>query len=203
MTFLPRATVMLFAAMALFLSFATAAKAETSAYEEFVQQLGQQALDTLDQDDISEEKLAGEMRNWISRYFDADTIARFTLGRYWRVATEAEKKEYMELFREMVVNTYSGRLSDYSGETFEIRGSTRINDRDVMVHTRIIPTRRGAPTTQVDWRVRTINGEKQIIDVNVEGVSMSVTQRNEFSSVIQNGGGKVEALLVSLRDRVQ
>lgn len=205
MTILPRFfTVMLLSAVVAFFSFAEPAKAsKVSAHEEFVQQLGQQALDTLDQQDISEKELAKEMRNWLNRYFDADTIARFTLGRYWRVANESERKEYIELFREMIVTTYSQRLKDYSGETFETKGQTPINDRDVMVHSRIIPVKRGAPTTQVDWRVRKIDGQMQIIDVSVEGVSMSVTQRNEFSSVIQNGGGKVEALLASLRKRIK
>ena len=42
----------------------------------------------------------------------------------------------------------------------------------------------------------------KIIDVAIEGISMSVTQRDEFSSVIQRGGGRVEALLASLREKV-
>jgi len=52
---------------------------------------------------------------------------------------------------------------------------------------------------KVDWRVRNSNGTLQIIDVVIEGVSMSLTQRSDFSSVIQRGGGNVEALLEHLR----
>ena len=54
----------------------------------------------------------------------------------------------------------------------------------------------------VDWRVRPRGDGLKVIDVAVEGVSMSVTQRSEFSSVIQRGGGQIESLLQTLRQRV-
>jgi phospholipid transport system substrate-binding protein len=54
----------------------------------------------------------------------------------------------------------------------------------------------------MDVRVRQGSGSFKIIDLAIEGISMAVTQRDEFSSVIQRGGGRVEALLVSLRERV-
>jgi phospholipid transport system substrate-binding protein len=38
-----------------------------------------------------------------------------------------------------------------------------------------------------------------VIDVVVEGVSMRVTQRDEFAAVIRRNGGKVEGLLAALR----
>ncbi|MGM0422356.1 MAG: MlaC/ttg2D family ABC transporter substrate-binding protein [Pseudomonadota bacterium] len=192
----------LFSAMALFLCLAVApAQAEEKAAESFVQDLGQEALDTLDQD-VSEEQLSDEMRSWLNRYFDTDVISRFALGHYWRQADDAQKKEYNKLFNELIVSTYSRRLQEYSGEDFEVRGQTELNDRNTMVHSKIIPTKSGAPSTQVDWRVRKINGKLKIVDVNVEGVSMSVTQRNEFASVIKNNGNKIEALLDALRKKV-
>ena len=48
---------------------------------------------------------------------------------------------------------------------------------------------------RVDWRVR----RGKVIDVIVEGVSMSVTQRSEFASIIQRNGGKVSALINHLK----
>lgn len=195
-------TAILFSAMALFLCLAVVpAQAKEKAAESFVQDLGQEALDTLDQD-VSQEQLSDEMRSWLNSYFDTDVISRFALGRYWRQADDAQKKEYNKLFNELIVSTYSRRLQEYSGEDFEVRGQTKLNDRDTMVHSKIIPTNSGAPSTQVDWRVRKINGKLKIVDVNVEGVSMSVTQRNEFASVIKNNGNKVEALLDALRQKV-
>ena len=73
-------------------------------------------------------------------------------------------------------------------------------ETDSIVSSQIIPP--DAPPVAVDWRIRPRGDALKVIDVAVEGVSMSVTQRSEFSSVIQRGGGNIEALLQSLRQRV-
>ena len=57
----------------------------------------------------------------------------------------------------------------------------------------------GAPA-RVDWRVRGAPGAYKIIDVVVEGISMVVTQRSEFASVIRRGGGRLDSLTTQLRD---
>ncbi len=46
--------------------------------------------------------------------------------------------------------------------------------------------------------MRKKDGRYRVVDVSVEGVSMAVTQRSEFSSVIQRGGGEVAVLLAHL-----
>ena len=61
----------------------------------------------------------------------------------------------------------------------------------------IIPN--GGSKIKVDWRVREKNGQMKVIDVVIEGVSMALTQRSDFSSVIQRGGGKIDVLLEHLR----
>ena len=69
--------------------------------------------------------------------------------------------------------------------------------KDILVNSYIVP--KGGSKVKVDWRVREKNGKMKIIDVIIEGVSMSLTQRSDFSSVIQRGGGKIEVLLEHLR----
>ena len=53
---------------------------------------------------------------------------------------------------------------------------------------------------KADWRVRDEKGELRIIDVMVEGLSMAVTQRSEFSSVARKSG--IDGLLQSLRENI-
>lgn len=129
-----------------------------------------------------------------------NTIGRFSLGRYWRVATAEEQKRYLELFRDMVVDVYSSRFSEYKGEKVEVRSSRAEGKTDVLVTSFIVPDG-GGPEIQVDWRVRHKNNRYKVIDVIVEGVSMGVTQRSDFASVIQRGGGKVEVLLAHLEQQ--
>jgi phospholipid transport system substrate-binding protein len=190
--------------LGLSLSFGiSTAKAADGKHEQFVQNLGEEALSALASDDMTEEKIAKEIQGWLSNYFDTPTIARFALGRYWRQASDSQKKEYVVLFKDLIVQTYSKRLEEYSGEKFKVMGHTKASDRDTIVHSKILPADDKGPTTQVDWRVRSSNGKLKIIDVIVEGVSMSVTQRSDFSSVIQKGGGRIDALLTSLRKKTE
>jgi phospholipid transport system substrate-binding protein len=58
------------------------------------------------------------------------------------------------------------------------------------------------PPVKVVWRVSGSNNNYKVTDVMVEGVSMAVTQRQEFASVIQRGGGQIDPLLKLLRDKV-
>ena len=61
----------------------------------------------------------------------------------------------------------------------------------------------GAPPAKVDWLLTEHDGAYKISDVIVEGVSMAVTQRSEFASVIQRHGGQVEGLITALRQKTE
>ncbi|MBV5334014.1 ABC transporter substrate-binding protein, partial [bacterium] len=122
------------------------------------------------------------------------------LGRYWNVADETQRREYMTLFEKMIVDAYAGRFAEYSGETFKVAGVRPDGDVDSHVTTQIV--RPSGPPVNVEWRVRKTGATYKIIDVVVEGVSMGVTQRSEFASVIQTNGGQVDGLLKALRAKV-
>ncbi len=131
--------------------------------------------------------------------FDGPGIARFVLGRYWRSASEEEQQEFLKLFEDYVVFVYGTRLSNFNGETFKVRGS-RTDDSGTLVSTDIISPGGEAPI-KVDWRLVADKGAFKINDVIIEGISMMVTQRSEFASVIQRHGGQVAGLLALMRER--
>lgn len=178
-------------------AFAQPARADDAT--SFVEGLGQKALSSLTTPDLDKAEREKRVRGLLRTYFDVNTIARFTLGTNWRNASDAEKSEYIKLFENMIVTTYAQRFSEYSGQEFKVIKSTKASERDTVVQSQIV--QKDGPPVAVDWRVRNTNGNLKIIDVIVEGVSMSVTQRSDFAAVIQSGGGKVEALLASLRQR--
>ena len=101
----------------------------------------------------------------------------------------------MGLFREFVLDTYAERLDGYAGETFEVVKAQVLDERDTMVSTEIRGT--DGPAIRVDYRVRAIGGVHKIVDVLVEGVSLIVTQRAEFASVINREG--LDGLIARLR----
>ena len=166
---------------------------------EFVDSLGQKAIDFISDESLSEVQKERKFRVLLESKFDLKTIARFALGRYFREADKEQRKEYYELFREMVVNVYSSRFNEYSGEKLVVSEALKDGPRDVLVKSHITP--KSGPKVTVEWRIRHKNGEYKVVDVIVEGVSMSVTQRSEFASIIDRGGGNIDALITHLKTK--
>ena len=168
--------------------------------QNFIENVSSRGLSFLQNENLDEAGRKKEFGKLLRDSFDLKTIGRFALGTYWRQADDAQKDEYINLFEDMVINTYAKRFKEYQGQQVAVDRARPEGDKDTIVNSRIVSTD-GAPDVQLDWRVRYKNGQYRIIDVLVEGVSMSLTQRSEFSSIIQRGGGNIEALLVKLRER--
>lgn len=161
--------------------------------ENFIRDLGEAAISTLETTTGDEDARKAAFKTILSDNFDMDTIARFAMGRYWGSADDAQRREYQRLFRSMVIDVYTQRFSDYSDQKFAVIGS-RPAGRDFIVNSHIVSLGSTKPV-KVDWRVR----RGKVIDVIVEGVSMSVTQRSEFASIIQRNGGQVASLIDHLK----
>jgi phospholipid transport system substrate-binding protein len=161
----------------------------------FVKSLGDRAIIVLSDENSTPESRKSEYRRLLDEGFAVNTIGRFALGRHWRAATEDERAEYLDLFRAFVLDIYAERLDSFAGETFVIIESHSLDGKDTMVNTEI--GGESGPPIRVDYRVRSHDGAHKIIDVMVEGISLIVTQRSEFASVINREG--FEGLLVRLR----
>jgi phospholipid transport system substrate-binding protein len=166
----------------------------------FMNELWTRAVEVLSKKVPVSERLA-RFRQLFHADFDGPGIARFVLGRYWRNASEQEQQEFLKLFEDYVVFVYGTRLSNFSGETFKIRG-TRAEEAGTVVSTDIISPGGEAPI-KVDWRLINDKGAFKINDVIIEGISMLATQRSEFASVIQRHGGQVSGLLELMRERAR
>ena len=175
---------------------------EPDAAKTFINSLANDAIQLMARKDLPGPERTQKVRELFKRGFDVTAIGRFVLGRYWRDATEAERAEYLKLFEDLIVATYAGRFSDYSGETLTVLEGRPEEDRFLLVMSQINRSG-GNPPIRIDWRIADSQGNPKIVDVVVEGVSMSITQRSEFASVIQRGGGKVQGLIVALRDKTK
>lgn len=167
---------------------------------DFVKSTAETGLTFLSDPDSSEEQKKKEFKKLLDGSFDLDTIGRFVLGKYWNSATPAQQKEYSSLFRKMVVEVYAGRFGDYKGQKFEVKSVRSISSKDSLVTSFIYPENGGDPI-KVDWRVRKTGATYKVVDVLVTGVSMSVTQRSDFASVIQRGGGNIDVLIDYLKNK--
>ena len=194
------------AAFAAVFVLTTAGPTSTGATEagdpvEFVREFSEEAIAVVADKGLSGDARKQAFRRLLAKGFDIKTIGRFVLGRYWRKATEAERAEYVRLFEDTIVATYSRQLSSYAGEALKVGGVRQQDDKSALVASRIL-RQKGEPI-QLDWRMLRRGDTWRIVDIVVEGMSMAVSQRSEFAAVIKGGGGRVEALLVKLREKTQ
>jgi phospholipid transport system substrate-binding protein len=174
---------------------AVAAAADPTA---LVSSLGTRALEVLGKGAPQSQRVA-RFRELLREDFDVPGIARFVLGRYWNIATEEQRAEFVKLFEEYIAVAYATRLAEYTGETFKVTGS-RPDADGASVSSQILRPAGAAPV-KVDWHLTERGGSYKISDVSVDGISMAVTQRSEFASVIQHNGGQVQSLITMLRER--
>jgi phospholipid transport system substrate-binding protein len=168
--------------------------------KKFIQSLGDQAIEVLQQKTMSLDQREDRFRGILTDGFAIPLIGRHVLGGLWPKATPEQQQQYLQLFQEWIVKTYAIRFGGYSGEKFSVTDA-KINeqDKDVFVGTRI-DRPEGKPSVTASWRVRKIDNQPKIVDIQVDGVSMLATHRLEFSAVGNQGG--MNAILDSLKQRI-
>lgn len=193
----------LVAAMVAILSWSGEARADQAENaRKFIQNLGDKAISTLADKSVTPEAAAKTFHDMLVNDFDLDLLGKFALGpTTWKAATAEQRSQYLKLFEKLVVQIYSDRFSLYHGETWKVTDAKAEDDRDTYVSGLIVKPNPSAPPVKVDWRVRNKGGRQQVIDVIVEGVSMTVTQRSEFAAVIQKNGGDLDAFIKTLQER--
>lgn len=169
----------------------------------FMTDIGDRVLKIINDKQTPEAQRREQFRQLVDGSFDVPRIARFVLGRYWRTATDQEKQQFQTAFETYMINVYWSRFTSYNGEGFKVTGSQEQGSDNVAVTTDITRPDSGQPPVKVAWYLsKSPNGFK-IEDASLEGVSQAVTYRDEFSSIIEQNGGKVSALIDKLNERTK
>jgi len=193
----------IFAALLLLISLAFAAPTSGRAAEAdaFIRKVGTETLAALADRSASTAKREELVRELLEKHLDLEAVGRFCLGRYARQLNDAQSKEYDQLFVDYLVKVYAGLLAQYDGQTLSVHESTnRETEATQIVLSQI--NRKNGPPIRVEWKVATKAETPKVTDVIIEGVSMAFTQRQQFESVIQNNGGKIDALFTAMRKQI-
>ena len=160
----------------------------------------EKAIKTLTDESIDPQEKEARFGKLFDENFDIPSISRFVLGKYWKSATTTQKKEFIVTFRNYIVKTYSSRFSEYTGEKLTlINSENQSNPKLFIVHTAL--NREDAPPIKVDWRVGLKKDRYVILDIIIEGISLAITQRSEFVSVIDQNDGNVDNLIKLLKEK--
>jgi len=175
--------------------------ARNAGAEQFVQTQAQRALNILSQHrgDVATEKRL--FRAFIDQVADVPRITYFVLGKYSRSISPAQQQAFATVFREYASNVYESRLNEYHGESLRVIGSTARTPTDVVVQTQVYGGKLDQPVT-VLWRVLAVGGGWRVVDVQVDGVWLAITQQQDFVSTIDNAGGNIQVLIDQLKRQV-
>ncbi len=163
--------------------------------------LGDAAVAMLSDQKLTQQEKNRRFRHLLNQSFALRGIARFALGRYWRRANFAQRRRYLKLFEDYIVNSYAARFSNYSGESFMVINESIDERGRAIVKTRI--QRPEGEPVEVIWYLRERLGAVRIVDVMLEGISLSLTQRSDFAAAVRTAGGDMDAFLDTLEAKVR
>ena len=151
-------------------------------------------------DNFSKEHKIEELKKIAQETVDIKGIGLYTLGSYRKTLSNEQKKEYELLFSKYFLKTFSSRLAEYSNPEIEVKSKKILNKNYTMVSSILVATEQ-RPEVKIDWRIYTKNPENLLIrDLIIEGLSLARTQKEEFSSIIENNDGNINALFESLKE---
>jgi phospholipid transport system substrate-binding protein len=130
---------------------------------------------------------------------DVDDIARFCLGRFWRIATPDQRTQYMALFHDLLLTEIAGHFGEYQGVHVTMGLARTSEDTEIVITTVERPT---APATQVDWVVATNTGSPKIVDLLAEGTSLRLTQSADFTAYLARHQYNIHELVDGMRQRL-
>jgi phospholipid transport system substrate-binding protein len=120
-------------------------------------------------------------------YIDFEQATRLAVSRAWKQASPEQQKKLVSEFRNMLVRTYSNAIGTYQGQTLKVLPSRGKQDaEDTTVRTQFI--RPGGQPLPIDFAMRKTDQGWKVYDITVEGVSLVLTYRSEFDSVVKQEG---------------
>ena len=167
--------------------------------KDFVQSTIDKASEILSSESSKDEKIV-QLRDIAKNTVDIRGIGFYSLGSHRKSLDSDQKKEYLEIFEQYFLKSFSSRLAEYSDPKIRVDSQEKLNEKYTMVSS-ILLAGEDKPEVKIDWRIVTKDPNNPlIIDVVIEGVSLAKVQKEEFNSIIQSNGGDIKALFTTLQE---
>ena len=143
---------------------------------------------------ISQEEKISNLKIIAKETVDIQGVGFYSLGSARKNLSEEEKIEYLELFEDYFLKSFSSRLAEYTNPKIEVQGKNKLNENYTIVNSLLIGTSQ-RPEVKIDWRVYTKNTDNPLIrDLIIEGLSLARTQKEEFASILNSNSGDINSL---------
>ena len=162
--------------------------------ENFVTSFADSAISILSNDTISDAERTSSFTELVMSSIDLNLISKFVLSKAWKNASDEQKENYLIAFKDYFVSSYANKLDQYTGERVDVIGSQEAG-KYVIVESNIV--REGTDTLKINlkWRLLNKNNQIKIIDLNIDGISLVIAQREEFQSFLANNDYDLDKLI--------
>ena len=162
--------------------------------ENFITSFADSAISILSSDSLSDAERTSSFTELVMSSIDLNLISKFVLSKAWKNASDEQKEAYLIAFKDYFVSSYANKLDQYTGEKVVVVGSQEAG-KYVIVESNII--REGTDTLKINLKWRLLNKDNQIkiIDLNIEGISLVIAQREEFQSFLANNDYDLDKLI--------
>lgn len=184
-----------------FYSFTSLAQEQNEILEvkTFVEEMGNKIINIAKEKNTSEAKIREKIINEIDMVIDSEWIAKFVLGKNYKNLNDQQKKQFISLYRDFMINTYGPKFKNYNGKKFTVNEVVKQNNFYIAKAEFLPKDSDNAILT--DFRVRKKDGKLYILDFIAEGISLIETQRSEFNATIDSQG--IEPFLKNLEEKVK
>ena len=151
-------------------------------------------------EDISKDEKIEKLKSIAKETVDIKGIGFYTLGAKRKSLNDDEKKEYIRLFEEYFLKSFSSRLAEYTNPEIDVIKKDKLNENYTIVNSILIATDE-RPEINIDWRIYTKDANNPLIrDLIIEGLSLARTQKEEFASVLNSNENDIKALFKVLEE---
>ena len=179
-----------------------AAEIDAAKAEAFVKEVTTEGIEQIINANIPQAEKDARFAKLFNKALDLDFIGQFVLGRNWRTATPSQRAEFIKVYRQLNISTWSKRFDEFKGREFIFKGTSPSNSAGQVFVNSVVPMDQGEPA-KVVWRVREKGGQYKIVDIIIENVSLAITARNEYTAFIKNNPGGVDALIANLKSKIK
>jgi phospholipid transport system substrate-binding protein len=144
----------------------------------------------------SPQEMRVRLKTVIDLTVDVDDVGRFCLGRFWRLATPDQQKQYMALFHDLMVTKIANHLGEFRGVQVTTGLARKSADTQIVITTIEGPR---TSTRRVDWVVSTSTGAPRIVDLLAGDTSLRLTQSADFISYLARNNYSIPDLIDAMR----
>ncbi len=150
----------------------------------FVKNLTDEVITNVLKSKDTQQQKTERFEKYFLKALDTQNIGKFVLGRYVRTTSKEDQQAFIKAFTDMALKSWADKFNLYTGQQLTFQGERPAEGKNQVYVDSLIQN--DPNPVQVIWRLREKNGEYKIVDIIVEGVSMALSYRNEYTAYLQN-----------------